>query len=390
LPEQSPLPLDGLFVVEIGHSLAGPFAGMVLADLGATVLKVENAGKGDHARDWGPPFADGAAVLFNAVNRGKRSLCADLRDQETAVALRRLILDRADVVLQNLRFGTLDRIGLGGAGLTEAKSSLVYCNVGAFGRTGPQRDAPGYDPLVQAASGLMSMLGHPGEPVSRVPIAINDIGTGIWAALGILAALLRRKETGRGGIVDVSLYETALTWLTIPASDYLANGVLPERLGSGVGNIVPHQTFECSDGPLMIAAGNDHLFRQLCHVLELDALAADARFATNGARVANRVTLIVLLSEAMRGRRVTELAGALEKAGVPCGPVNTLATALEHPQTAALGMVGALPSNGVRTIALPLSLDGRRPPLAGPAPKLGEHQAMLSRAAPVQNKEDAT
>lgn len=389
MAERNPLPLAGMFVVEIGHSLAGPFASMVLADLGATVLKVESAGKGDHARDWGPPFMDGAAVLFHAVNRGKRSVCADLRDPKAAAALRGLILERADVVLQNLRVGTLDRVGLGAVALTEAKPSLVYCNVGAFGRTGPQRNAPGYDPLVQAASGLMSMMGHPGEPASRVPVAINDIGTGIWAALGILAALLRRKETGRGGVVDVSLYETALAWLTVPASDYLTNGVLPERLGSGVGNIVPHQAFDCADGPLMVAAGNDLLFARLCGVLGLDALAADPRFATNGARVANRTTLIVLLSEAMRTRRTDELTAALTAAGVPCGPVNTLATALAHPQTEALGMIAALPESGIRTIALPLSFDGQRPSLAGRAPRLGEHQTMLSHTDTLSNEENA-
>ncbi|PZW43089.1 crotonobetainyl-CoA:carnitine CoA-transferase CaiB-like acyl-CoA transferase [Humitalea rosea] len=386
MADPAPLPLAGMFVVEIGHSLAGPFAGMVLADLGATVLKVENAGKGDHARDWGPPFAAGAAVLFHAVNRGKRSLRADLRDPGTAAALRALILDRADVVLQNLRVGTLDAVGLGGPALTEAKPSLVYCNIGAFGHRGPQRNDPGYDPLIQAASGLMSMLGHPGEPASRVPVAINDIGTGIWAALGILAALLRRKDTGRGGIVDVSLYETALAWLTVPASDYLASGLLPERLGSGVGNIVPHQAFDCADGPIMIAAGNDLLFARLCAALGLPGLATDPRFATNGGRVANRTTLIVLLAEAVRLRTTQELSAALAAAGVPCGPVLTLDAALAHPQTQALGMLAATPEDGVRTVALPVSFDGHRPPLAGRAPRLGEHQHMLA-TAPI--KEDA-
>jgi crotonobetainyl-CoA:carnitine CoA-transferase CaiB-like acyl-CoA transferase len=381
--------LAGTFVVEIGHSLAGPFAGMVLADLGATVLKVENAGKGDHARDWGPPFVAGAAVLFHAVNRGKRSLCADLRDPETTAALRSLILDRADVVLQNLRPGVLDAVGLGAAGLTAAKPSLVYCNVGAFGHLGPQRTAPGYDPLIQAASGLMSMMGHPGEPPSRVPIAINDIGTGIWAALGVLAALLRRKDGGRGGVVDVSLYETALAWLTVPASDYLANGVLPERLGSGVGNIVPHQAFDCADGPVMIAAGNDLLFGRLCDVLGLQSLASDPRFATNGGRVANRTTLIVLLSEALRLRHAAEVTDALAAAGVPCGPVNTLATSLAHPQTLALGMIATLPGEELRTIALPVSFDGQRPLPGGRAPQLGEHQQMLLRPNTTTKKEDA-
>jgi len=371
------LPLEGLFAVEIGHSLAGPFCGMVLSDLGATVLKVESIGKGDHARDWGPPFAGKDAVLFHAVNRGKRSVTADLRDPATVAALRALILDRADIVLQNLKVGTLEAIGLGAEELTAAKPSLIYCNLGAFGRVGPKRAAPGYDPLIQAASGLMSMLGNPGDAPSRVPVAINDIGTGIWAALGVLAALVRRKDTGRGGVVDVSLYETALAWLTIPASDYLASGQLPERLGSGVGNIVPYQAFDLADGRLLIAAGNDLLFGKLCRVLGLDPLATDPRFATNGARVANRWELIGILSDAIRQRHVEELTVALKAAGVPCGPVNTIDTALADPQTEALGIVDVTP-DGVRTVRLPLSFDGARPPLSGRAPRLGEHQDILA------------
>ncbi len=378
MTDQQRLPLEGVTVVEISHSLAGPFAGMILADLGATVLKVESAGRGDHARDWGPPHVEGAAVLFHAVNRGKRSVAVDLRDQATAAALRRLILERADVVLQNLKYGTVESVGLGGESLCAAKPGLVYCNVGAFGRTGPMRDRPGYDPLIQAVSGLMSMIGLPGQPPSRVPVAINDIGTGIWAALGVLAALLRRKDSGRGGVVDVSLYETALAWMTIPASDYLASGVLPERLGSGVGNIVPYQAYDCADGQLMIAAGNDNLFAKLCRVLGREDLAADPRFVTNGGRVANRRVLIEALSATVRAWPVRHLTAALDEAGVPCGPINTVDAALANAQTAALGMVAQTPGDGVKTIGLPLSFDGRRPPLAGRAPRLGEHQDIIA------------
>jgi crotonobetainyl-CoA:carnitine CoA-transferase CaiB-like acyl-CoA transferase len=375
------LPLTGMFAVEIGHSLAGPFCGMILADLGATVLKVESAGKGDHARDWGPPFHGKDAVLFHAVNRGKRSVAVDLRDAGAVAALRALILDRADVVLQNLKVGSLEAAGLGAAELTSAKPALVYCNLGAFGRVGPRRDAPGYDPLIQAFSGFMAMLGNPGDAPSRVPIAVNDIGTGIWGALGVLAALVRRKDTGKGGVVDVSLFETALSWMTIPASDYMASGELPQRLGSGVGNIVPYQAWDLADGRLMIAAGNDLLFGKLCRVLRLDALAEDPRFATNGARVANRWELLPLLADAIRTRRVTELTRALQQAGVPCGPVNTVDVALADAQTEALGIVQQLP-DGPRTVALPLSFDGRRPPVSGPAPALGEHQDILAGTTP--------
>ncbi|HEY4252893.1 MAG TPA: CoA transferase [Roseomonas sp.] len=378
MPDQ--LPLAGRFAVEIGHSLAGPFCGAILADLGATVLKVESTGKGDHGRSWGPPFIEDASALFHAVNRGKLSVTADLRDPATAEALRRIILERADILLQNLKVGTLEEAGLGAEALLAEKPSLVICNIGAFGRTGPKRAAPGYDPLIQAASGLMSLNGHPGAPPARLPVAVNDVGTGIWGALGILAALLKRSSTGRGGVVDVSLYETALNWMGVPIADHLASGVLPKRYGSGVGNIVPYQVFDCADGELLIAAGNDLLFGKLCGVLGLDALATDPRFAGNGGRVENREVLIPALMAATRGWPVAMLSTALAKARIPCGPVQDVAAALADPQTEALGIIGTTPGDNVRAVALPVSFDGQRPPISGRAPRLGEHQSILDQA----------
>ena len=374
------LPLAGRFAIEIGHSLAGPYAGAILADLGATVLKVEAVGKGDHARDWGPPFVDGAAALFHAVNRGKLSVVADLRDAATVRGLRQLILSRADILFQNLKVGALEEVGLGAEALLAEKPGLVVCNIGAFGRTGPKHRAPGYDPLIQAASGLMSINGHPGAPPARVPVALNDLGTGVWAALGICAALLRRERDGVGGVVDVSLYETALAWMTVPLADFLAGGPPPRRYGSGVSNIVPYQTFDTADGTLLIAAGNDLLFGRLCTVLGQPDLVVDPRFATNGARVANRDALILLLQTAIADRSKDELAAALERAGIPCGNVADVAQAVEDPQLAALGIVGSMPGSGVRTVGLPVSFDGKRPPLAGAAPALGQHQNLLDQA----------
>lgn len=371
------LPLAGRYAVEIGHSLAGPYAGAILADLGATVLKVESLGKGDHARDWGPPFVDGDAALFHAVNRGKLSVTADLRDPATVAVLRRIILERADILLQNLKVGALEAAGLGADSLLAEKPGLVICNIGAFGRTGPKRSAPGYDPLIQAASGLMSINGHPGAAPARVPVALNDLGTGVWAALGICAALLRRERDGRGGVVDVSLYETALAWMTVPLSDHMAGGPLPRRYGSGVSNIVPYQTFDAADGTLLIAAGNDLLFARLCAVLGAPEIAADTRFTTNGARATSRDALIPLLQARVADRRLAELTVALEAAGIPCGEVADVAQALQDPQLAALGIIGELPGRAMRTVGLPLSFDGVRPALAGPAPRLGEHQHIL-------------
>jgi crotonobetainyl-CoA:carnitine CoA-transferase CaiB-like acyl-CoA transferase len=222
-----PLPLEGVCVVEIGHSLAAPYAGMILGSLGATVIKIESAEGGDYARDWGPPFIDGAAALFHAVNHGKSSIAMSLSNSDEADALRELIRSRADVVLQNLKAGGTEKYGLGADDMLRMKPSLVYCNLGAFGTAGPLRDKPGYDPLVQALSGLMSFLGQPGEPPSRIPVSVNDMGTGLWAAIGVLAALLRRQATGEGEVVSVSLYETAISWAGIQIADYLASGVLP-------------------------------------------------------------------------------------------------------------------------------------------------------------------
>src|SRR6266851_1323352 len=257
-------PLAGIVVIEIGHSIAAPYAGMILGELGAEVIKVENPKGGDACRGWGPPFLEGAATCFHAVNRAKSGITINLADPADAARLRRLILERADVVIHNLKAGALDRYGLGAA-----KPSLVCCNLGAFGAVGPLRDKPGYDPMMQAYSGLMSLLGEDGRPPVRVPASIIDMGAGMWSVIGILAALQERGRSGRGGIVDTSLYETGLAWMSIYLAGYLANGEIPARHGSGVDMIVPYQAFAAADGTMMVAAGNDNLFRRLCGVLEI-------------------------------------------------------------------------------------------------------------------------
>src|SRR5579875_1787006 len=242
-------PLSGLCVIEIGHSIAAPYAGMILGELGAEVIKVENPQGGDAARGWGPPFAEGAATCFHAVNRGKRGITVDLADPRAAGRLRELIQARADVVIHNLKYGALDKYGLSGAALVAEKPSLIYCNLGAFGASGPLRERPGYDPLMQAYSGLMSLLGEDGRPPVRVTVSIIDIATGMWAVIAILAALQERAKNGRGGVIDTSLYETALAWMTIPLAAYLADGRIPARCGSGVEMIVPYQAFAAASPP---------------------------------------------------------------------------------------------------------------------------------------------
>ncbi|HEX3881246.1 MAG TPA: CoA transferase [Stellaceae bacterium] len=373
----SPCPLSGLVVVEIGHSIAAPYAGMILGELGAEVIKVENPKTGDACRGWGPPFAEGAATCFHAVNRGKKGITIDLADEDDAARLKALILDRADVVIHNLKFGALDKYGLGAAELTAAKPRLVCCNLGAFGNTGPLRDRPGYDPMMQAYSGLMSLLGEDGRPPVRVTASIVDMGSAMWSVIGILSALRERDATGKGGTVDTSLYETSLAWMSIMLAGYLANGELPARHGSGVDMIVPYQAFAALDGFMMVAAGNDNLFRRLAGVIGRPSLAEDPRFRTNGDRVVNRAELVPILADIFATEKRAHWARLLEEAGIPNGPINTMEQVVADPQTLALGQIQRQPGSGLALVGMPLSFDGARPSFAKRAPTLGEDNGAI-------------
>lgn len=375
-------PLAGLTVIEIGHSIAAPYAGMILAELGAEVVKVENPNGGDAARGWGPPFAEGAATCFHAVNRAKRGVTIDLADPREAARLRALIRERADVVIHNLKFGALDKYGLSGAALLAEKPGLVYCNLGAFGAVGPLRERPGYDPLMQAYGGLMSLLGEDGRPPVRVTVSIIDLATGMWAAIGILAALRERERTGRGGILDTSLYETALAWMTIPLAAYAANRQIPARCGSGVEMIVPYQAFAAADGYIMVAAGNDNLFRRLAAALGRPSLPDDPRFRSNRDRVVNREVLVPILSDIFAGEPIAAWTERLDAAGIPNGPIHTVDQVVADAQTRALGILQHWPGSLLSLVGLPLSFDGVRPPLDRLAPGLGEdNQAILGEDA---------
>ncbi|HXC14632.1 MAG TPA: CoA transferase [Stellaceae bacterium] len=376
-------PLSGLVAIEIGHSIAAPYAGMILGELGAEVIKVENPRTGDAARGWGPPFAEGAATCFHAVNRAKSGITVDLADPADAEKLQKLVLDRADVLVHNLKFGALDRFGLSADALLAAKPSLVYCNLGAFGAVGPMRERPGYDPLMQAYGGLMSLMGEDGRAPVRVGVSIVDLATGMWAVIGILAALAERHRTGRGGVVDASLYESALAWMTIPIAAYLVDRKIPTRQGSGVEMIVPYQAFAASDGYLMVAAGNDNLFRRLCAVVARPDLAEDPRFHTNKDRVLNRAALIAILDDIFAAQPIAEWEARLDTAGIPNGPMQTVDQVVGDAQTAALGIIQQSPvkdwvSNPLSLVGLPLSFDGVRPPFAKAAPALGEDNAAVA------------
>jgi crotonobetainyl-CoA:carnitine CoA-transferase CaiB-like acyl-CoA transferase len=373
-----PLPLKGLCIVEIGHSLAAPYAGFIFAHLGARVIKIESAKGGDYARGWGPPFIEGASALFHAINHGKESVRADFSDESLIERIREFIASNADIVLQNLKPGALDRYRLGAEDLLTLKPSLIVCNLGAFGATGPLRDKPGYDPLAQAYSGMMSLVGHDSDAPSRVPVSINDMGTGMWAVIGVLAALRQRGSDGKGQIIDVSLYETALGWMTVPLSDCLAGGDQPGRLGSGSPNIVPYQVFDCADDAILVAAGNDTLYQRLCKVLELPALARDPRFVTNGLRVANRGALIPLLEARFREAPAREWLARLEPEAIPCGPLQSVAAVVTDPQTLSLDILRTTPDQKITTLGLPISFDGARPPLPGNTPALGQHDDLIA------------
>jgi crotonobetainyl-CoA:carnitine CoA-transferase CaiB-like acyl-CoA transferase len=365
--------LDGVRVLELGANLAGPVAGEILAHLGADVLKVERP-EGDDARGWGPPFWKGVSPGFLAVNANKRSMTVDLKDQDAVAALIDLV-GEADVLVQNMRPGSLDTLGLGAETLTKKYPKLVYCSVWAFGRTGPLKLKPGYEPLLQAFSGLMMQNGDEGGPPTRVGTSILDYGTGMWAAIGTLAGLVHRGATGKGCVVDASLFETGLAWMKGHYVSYLSSGEMPERHRTGSNRVVPFEGFETSTGPIVIAAGNDRLFAKLAKALGHSEWAADARFAANSARVAHKAELIDAIAKIIATRSKGEWIDTLEAEGVPCAIINALPDAVAHPQARALGIVQPVPGDEDLTlISLPLSFDGVRPAIRrAPPTKIGQH-----------------
>jgi crotonobetainyl-CoA:carnitine CoA-transferase CaiB-like acyl-CoA transferase len=366
------LPLDGVTVIELGHSVAAPYACEILGELGADVIKIEKA-DGDDARSWAPPYWGAMSATFLSLNRNKRSVVVNLKETAERERLRRLIVERADVVVSNLRPGSAAQFGLDADTLRRVKPALVYCNIGAFGANGPLKDRPGYDPLMQAFGGLMSVTGEPAQRPVRVGTSIIDMAAGMWSVIGVLAALLQRGPTGKGSSIDTSLYETALGWMCYHAANFQASGELPRRQGSGAAMIVPYRAYASKDGFIVIAAGNDKLFASLARVLGHLEWIDDPRFRTNPDRVQNQDVLYRWIGDIILARTNREWATILDQAGVPNAPMQTIAEVLDHPQTKALGMLQHSPQADITLFGLPVSFDGVRPPFRRAPPALGAH-----------------
>lgn len=369
------LPLAGILVADLTQNVAGPFCAQILGDMGADVVKVERPGRGDDARAWAPPFWGDESATFMAMNRNKQSLALDLKDEAGLEILRRLVA-RSDVFVQSLRAGVVEELGLGVAAAHALNPRLVYCSITAFGTRGPMKDLPGYDPLMQAYGGLMALTGHPGGEPARVPTSLVDMGTGMWAAIGILGALRERETTGRGVEVTTALFETALMWVGHFLMGYLASGDVPRPQGSGVGMIAPYQAFPTADGWAMISAGSDALFARLARALGAPALVDDPRYRDNPSRVRNRAALVEAVAARTRTFATEDLMAALREAGVPCAPILGVDAVVREPQTEASGMLVGAPHPRIpdyRSVALPIAWDGERPPVRRVPPALGEH-----------------
>jgi crotonobetainyl-CoA:carnitine CoA-transferase CaiB-like acyl-CoA transferase len=368
-------PLAGLRVLDLTRALSGPFATMILGDLGADVIKVEDIWHGDDTRRWGPPFQGDDAAYFLSVNRNKRGLSVNMKAPAGRDIVQRLAA-ASDILVENFRPGTAARLGVGYAELARGNPGLIYASISGYGQTGPSADLPGYDAVAQAVSGIMSVTGEPdGDPV-RSGTSSADVGAGMWAVIGILAALHARETSGQGQLVDISLVDGQIAWLTYVAGKYFATGVTPGRHGSAHESLTPYQVFPTADAPLMVAVGSDGLWRRFTSATGLDELADDPRYATNPDRVRNRDALTALITETLAAKGCAEWTDLLSVAGVPAGPVNTVPAALDQPQVAAREMVVEVehPVAGtLKMLGSPLKLSAQPTSIRRPPPVLGEH-----------------
>lgn len=367
--------LDGILIADFSRVLSGPWCTMMLADLGAEVVKVERPGSGDETRGWGPPFAGGESAYYLSTNRNKRSITLDLaRTAHRDVAHR--LVSRADVLVENFRPGTMERLGLGYDACHDLNPRLVYASITGFGSRGPKRDTPGYDFVIQAEGGVMSITGERDGEAQKVGVAIADITAGLHAAIAILAALRHRDATGDGQHVQTSLLESQVSWLANQAANHLIGGLAPTRMGNAHPNIVPYQVFHASDGPFVVAVANEPIWARFCAATSREDLAADERFATNAVRVANRDELCADLEEMFGTRRRDGWIELLGRASVPCAPINSVAEVFADAQVRALGLVEqvAHPTAGaISLVRSPIEMDATPPKIRRAPPRLGEH-----------------
>ena len=376
-----PAPLDGLLVLDFTRVLSGPYCTMLLADMGARVVKIEHPGRGDDTRAWGPPFVGSESAYFLSINRNKESLTLDLKNPGSKMVLEGL-LERADVLVENFRPGTMERLGLGYSTLHERHPRLVYCSISGFGQTGPRRTQAGYDAVVQAEGGLMSITGDAGGPPYRLGVAISDIVSGMFAAQGVAMALLARERTGSGQLVDIGMLDATAALLTYQAAICFATGVPPGRMGNRHPTIVPYETFAAADGDIVIAVGNDDQWQRFCAAAGLGGLANDARFATNRARVENYATLRPHLANRLRARARDEWLNDFTSAGVPCGAVRDIGEVLEDPQLADRDMLKSVEHavlGVVRVLGVPVKLSDTPGSVRSAPPTLGQHTEAILR-----------
>jgi crotonobetainyl-CoA:carnitine CoA-transferase CaiB-like acyl-CoA transferase len=371
-----PGPLDGVRVVELGQALAGPLAGVILADLGADVIKVEKPDGGDDARLWGPPFVDGDSVSFHSNNRAKRSVTLDIKSAADVERLTALV-QHADILIQNLRPGIVDACGIGPEAMLAVNPRLIYCSIWAFGNQGPLKLAPGFDPLLQCYGAVVSLTGRPDDPPTFCAPAINDTATGMWCVIGALAALKQRETTGKGCVVDTSLFESAVAWVQGPLNSFGVTGKLPQRHGAASATLAPYQIFETADRPICIAAGNDRLFVKLAQSMGCPVWLEDPRFSDGRKRAANREALAAVMQPVLLGRTRRDWLGIIGEAGVPVAPVNDIADLAQSEQLQAMDMMRTLPGSDLRVVGLPVSFDGQRPHPLADSPKLGEHNTEI-------------
>ena len=383
---QPPRPLAGVRVLDLSRVLAGPWAGQLLADYGAEVLKVERPGAGDDTRSWGPPWwgegADRVAAYFVCANRGKRSVAIDIASAEGIQQVRELARD-ADVLIENYKVGQLAKYGLDATSLQAINPRLIYCSITGYGQTGPLSHKAGYDFAIQAEAGLMSITGNKGEEPQKVGVAVTDLMTGVYATTAILAALHERARTGHGRHIDAALFDVQVAMLANQASNQLIGHKTPTRMGNAHPNIVPYQVFPTRDGHMVLAVGNDGQFARFCEACDHPEVSRDARFATNPARVEHRATLVPLLSGWTLQRDTADWVQRLDAAGVPCSPILDIAQVMEHPHVAARGLrLQPGVDAGPPMIANPMVMDGQRPVAELPPPALGAHQARWLHATP--------